>query len=135
MTLSLENPDAKIICFKKQNDFFINMANQDRKPEDQIKSDHIRKAELDQYIENDAKINAAEIPNLNENEQPEERSDNLCSPEQVDSRLDICKTCEHFKNQMCLLCGCTVVREANFNNKLAHKDASCPVNKWGPIKN
>jgi hypothetical protein len=59
--------------------------------------------------------------------------DNLCSKEQIENRLSICNTCEYFQNNSCLLCGCTVIREANHQNKLAHKDQSCPANKWGPI--
>jgi hypothetical protein len=57
----------------------------------------------------------------------------MCSKEQIDERLDICHKCEHFKDSSCLLCGCVVVRDKNFNNKLAHKRHACPINKWGPI--
>ena len=60
-------------------------------------------------------------------------NDKICSKEQIDSRLAICQKCEYYKADACLLCGCSVVREQNFNNKLAHKNKACPINKWGPI--
>ena len=137
ITLSLEDPDAKILCFKKQNDFFINMENQDREEGEKLRADHIRKDQLQSYIANDSQNHLVttkyeDIETSNE-EPHSEAPHNLCTTEEVDARLAICKSCQHFKNETCLLCGCTVVREANFNNKLAHKSASCPINKWGPI--
>lgn len=42
----------------------------------------------------------------------------------VDKRLDICGTCEKFKDGRCLLCGCFMKLKA----KLA--TGSCPIGKW-----
>lgn len=145
LTLSLENPDAKILCFKKQNDFLINMENQFRDPKDHLKADHITKDQLHAYIDKDSEkhiiteINNTSgkelhLPLPSQEDSTEAGQSNICTKEQVDNRLAICHGCKHFKDNTCLLCGCTVVRETNFNNKLAHKDASCPINKWGPIK-
>lgn len=50
----------------------------------------------------------------------------LTTAEKAYARLEICKTCEFFKDTRCLKCGC-------FMEKKAHIElASCPVNKWGP---
>lgn len=139
ITLSLENPDAKILCFKKQNDFFINMENQSRDDEEKLRTDYITKEQLPAYLQNDSQKHLVTTQDDIDThyvaeDSPNNNQSNLCTTEQVDSRLAICKGCKHFKDETCLLCGCTVVREANFNNKLAHKTASCPINKWGPIK-
>ena len=74
-----------------------------------------------------------QIPIFQSEQAKYESPDNLCTSEEIDERLKICNSCEYFKNNSCLLCGCTVVRDANHKNKLAHKDQSCPANKWGPI--
>ena len=65
--------------------------------------------------------------------QTSEVSHQPCSEEQIDARLAICNTCEFYKDNSCLHCGCVIVRESNYMNKLAHKEQSCPINKWGPI--
>ena len=46
--------------------------------------------------------------------------------EDVDSRLSICKSCEHFikLSNQCKKCGCFM----NLKTKLA--DATCPIGKW-----
>lgn len=59
--------------------------------------------------------------------------DLLCSEDQIKDRMNICKTCEHFQNNSCNLCGCTITRDKNYHNKLANKQASCPAQKWGPV--
>lgn len=69
-----------------------------------------------------------------EQEPQQQEAENLCSKEEIDSRLAICNTCEHYKNEACMLCGCRIVREKNYLNKLANKDASCPDGRWGPIE-
>lgn len=59
---------------------------------------------------------------------------NHCTQEEIDSRLSICQTCEFYKNNTCLKCGCSLSRERNFMNKLYWKDKSCPIGKWGPVE-
>jgi hypothetical protein len=58
---------------------------------------------------------------------------NHCTQDQIDNRLSICETCEFYKNNTCLKCGCSLSRERNFMNKLYWKDKSCPIGKWGPV--
>lgn len=133
MKLALENPDAKIICFKRQNEFFDNLDNIDKPENEQIHSEYYA-----------AGVSLADVAKKKLNEKLNKNTEsvtfktsvadqNLCTKEQIDSRLNICSTCEHFRDNSCLLCGCVIVRDKNFNNKLAHKDANCPINKWGPV--
>ena len=61
------------------------------------------------------------------------KSANMCSDEQISERLQICNSCEYYKDNSCMLCGCVVIRDANYTNKLAHKDQNCPIMKWKAI--
>lgn len=56
-----------------------------------------------------------------------------CTSEQIQERYNICSSCEFFKNNICTKCGCNLVREKIYMNKLAWADQSCPVGKWGPV--
>ena len=50
----------------------------------------------------------------------------LASADKAYKRLEICSTCEFFKENRCSKCGC-------FMDKKIHLELSqCPVNKWGP---
>lgn len=53
-----------------------------------------------------------------------------CSRKEIQSRLEICKQCEHFTGTACAQCGCRVNLEARFLNKLAWRSESCPLGKW-----
>jgi hypothetical protein len=133
-TLALENPDANIICFKRQNQMFDELDNQDRSEKDKIETYHLNSDnnnEMKNMVKDHMLIKASEMPVSVE----DNISDNLCSKEEIDYRLNICNNCEYYKNDSCLLCGCTVIRDKNYNNKLAHKNKSCPINKWTEIKN
>jgi hypothetical protein len=127
LTVGLEQPDTKIMCFKKLEDLAhqIHVNHTDnpnlKKPQHISEADNIGSILLDQ-IKQEAIDKAAK-----------NTTENLCSTEEIDQRLSICNTCEYFKDNSCLLCGCTVVREVNHQNKLAHKDQKCPVDKWGTI--
>jgi len=48
----------------------------------------------------------------------------------IEKRMKICETCEFYKNNVCLQCGCALSREHNYKNKLFHEDAKCPIDKW-----
>lgn len=64
------------------------------------------------------------------------RGNPTCTQEQIDARLAICQGCDLFKDNACLKCGCAVVREQQYLNKLAWADQQCPHPdgpKWGPI--
>lgn len=124
--LALDDPDTKVTCFKRQEDIFnmIKLAN--TKGKEGFNPIHLGPNENME----DLMINKIKQDLINKNEK---EKDNLCSSDEINERMAICKTCEYFENNSCLLCGCTVIREANHQNKLAHKDQSCPANKWGPI--
>jgi hypothetical protein len=53
-----------------------------------------------------------------------------CSEQEIVNRYSICMSCDFFKNNTCDKCGCKVVRNSEFQNKLFWKDQSCPINKW-----
>lgn len=132
--LALEDPDAKVICFMRQNAFFDKLDNIDKPETEQINSEYYGpNVSLRDIAKQKAIANVKKIEN-DENIVTKTVEDYLCSRSQIDDRLQICSTCEHYRDNSCLLCGCVIVRENNFNNKLAHKSASCPINKWGPIQ-
>ncbi len=133
LTVGLEKADTKIMCFKKIEDIANKIHENHIQSTDTPKPFHIESGSGD--------IQAALLSKLKEKAQEDnEKSNgisdqeaNICSSEQIDERLSICQTCEYFKDSSCLLCGCTIVREANHKNKLAHKDQKCPADKWGQI--
>ena len=80
------------------------------------------------YAEN--YIAEREKPQLTE----EQKKEMMCTQDEINERLSICKTCEYYENDTCLQCGCAISRAAVHSNKLAFRNKSCPVNKWGPIQ-
>lgn len=52
----------------------------------------------------------------------------------VEERLQVCKTCEHFQNNRCALCGCCTNNMETHLNKLAFPTEACPGNKWDVVK-
>lgn len=72
------------------------------------------------------------VPQINHAEMMQRDASNKkqCTQEQIDARMDICKTCEFFKNNTCMKCGCALSRERNYMNKLLWVDQSCPIKKW-----
>ena len=44
--------------------------------------------------------------------------------EYAEARLEICKKCDHFNNNLCSLCGCYM------QGKTKMAAASCPISKW-----
>lgn len=140
LTLGVEDPNTKILCFKKMEDITQHIHNMHHAASGQnsLKNLHTSgnssiKDIVFNDLEKEAALEAKRIIEHNKNQQ-NHSDENLCTQEQIEQRLAICKTCEYFKNNSCLLCGCTVVREANHKNKLAHKDQKCPANKWDIIK-
>lgn len=57
-----------------------------------------------------------------------------CSLEEIEQRFQVCNSCEFYKNNTCEKCGCYLVRDQVYMNKLAWKDQSCPIGKWGKSK-
>lgn len=117
LTLALDDPATKMICFKKITD----MQN------------------LIHQVNNSTEVLVETTPETMKDmvfehiKQKDESGPDSCTDDQIQSRLDICNGCDHYNDNACDLCGCRIVRENNYMNKLAHKSSSCPINKWGPI--
>jgi|LakMenEpi03Aug12_release.lakeMendotaPanAssembly.Ray.scaffolds.fasta_scaffold42684_2 hypothetical protein len=62
-------------------------------------------------------------------EMPDLKKD-LCSVETIEHRHNICKSCSLFVNNTCSECGCSIVRDRNYLNKIAIKSESCPIGLW-----
>jgi hypothetical protein len=132
--LALEDPTINIICFKKHNEVMTQIENDILPKQHKVLNLHAEsEAQFKALVSQQVDLERQPIPDMQNMPTLTEPSDIMCSKEQIDERLDICHKCEHFKDSSCLLCGCVVVRDKNFNNKLAHKRHSCPINKWGPI--
>lgn len=131
LKLGLEDPDAKVLCFKKMQDFKISIQKiNDPSYEEPI---HLKPEDIVQNVILDKVLNKY---GTEANKKQEEKSNdpaNMCSEDEIQHRLSICEKCEHYKENSCVLCGCVVIREANYMNKLAHKDQQCPINKWSSI--
>jgi hypothetical protein len=126
--LALEDATTKVLCFKKMMDFTVSIKKIDNPQYEETKfltnKDVMQDIVLQEVIKKyPPKTSSAA------NDNPE----NLCSEKQVQDRLAICKSCEHYQDDSCSLCGCVIVREINYMNKLAHKDQKCPIDKWGTI--
>jgi hypothetical protein len=132
--IGLDSADTKMICFKKMQDFSLSI----RKATDPNYKEHritmvddpsnMQNLVLERVIERSKEIAEEKNETIIDNSEK-----NMCSQEEISARLTICESCEHYQDNSCLLCGCRIVREVNHMNKLAHKDQSCPANKWGPI--
>jgi len=106
LELGLDDPNTRVLCFEQEMT--------------------LKKQLIERYEEHTKKAEeTAKDNNISDQD--------LCNKDQIEERMKICNTCEHYKDNACLLCGCRIVREHNYNNKLANKNASCPDNKWGPI--
>lgn len=127
--LTLDNIDTRVLCFKKQEALSDFVNPHLSKPIDNIDSIESVLEIAKQQAYDKANIDNSIFANSGQPQQ-----DNLCSKEQIEYRMSICKNCEYFKENSCLLCGCTVVRERNYNNKLAQKNQHCPIMKWKEIK-
>lgn len=122
MQLAMEDPNkTKVLCFKKQQQFYSLVSGEDEN--NNILPENLKKESVRRILQQQKDL-------ISDKNKPE----NLCSQEQINSRLDICKQCPYYQNNTCLMCGCTVVRDANYQNKLAKKDQDCPIGKWGAIE-
>lgn len=129
LEVALENPDINIICFKEAKDIF----NQFRAGDDQaIRPENIfgDQYEANSFISQQA---SQSLSNKSLQSEPYNPQDRLCTDSQIQERLAICRPCKYYQDDSCTLCGCVIVREKNYMNKLANKNAKCPDNKWGPI--
>jgi hypothetical protein len=120
--LVLEDPSVEILCFKKMVDVKRSISENSGVP--------FPTSIIDTTPDKMEEVVKEYIRNKHSKS---ESNDTLCTDEQIQERLNICTSCPHYKDNMCELCGCTIVRENNYMNKLAHKLSSCPDNRWGPI--
>ena len=129
ISLGLDSPNTKMFCFKKIKDYSIvinKLGNPNYKEPIELKpGDNLQDVVLGEAM----KISDEILAEKNVAKSP----DNMCTQEQIQARMAICEQCEYYKDNACSLCGCRVVREANYMNKLAHKDQKCPIDKWGKI--
>jgi hypothetical protein len=126
IALGLDDINTKMFCFKKIQDYSISIKKNTNpssvvSPIDLSENQSMQDVILDKLVES------------SKNDMNNDNSENLCSEQEIESRLSICKKCEYYKDNSCLLCGCQIVRESNYMNKLAHKNQKCPADKWGPI--
>lgn len=93
----------------------------------------ICKSKLSIYQPEDYGIRLSEIePDTEENIESYRKIDDLkkCSIDEIEHRFAICASCEYYKNNTCEKCGCYLVRDQVYMNKLAWKDQECPLGKW-----
>jgi len=129
LEVALENPLTKIICFHfARQDMETSLAASDFAPPVYHGAVGDPTAFIRQQAENQMLKMGKDhtTPTF-------DPKDLLCSEDQIKDRMNICKMCEHFQNNSCNLCGCTITRDKNYHNKLANKQASCPAQKWGPV--
>lgn len=113
----LDDPDTKIYCFEKNMEAF--------------KAEYAQR-ETAMEIQNDSTVDAQQIIE-DQKQKIEEANAQMASQEEIEQRMSICNSCEYYKEEACMLCGCRVVREKNYQNKLANKKATCPDGRWGQI--
>jgi hypothetical protein len=134
--LLLDDPkNAKIMCFAKRDELNQLVLGKDYiKPIDGLNSENLEKTAINQVIQSNGSIPASS-GNIASMIQAIKagKNHNMCSEEQINERLTICSSCEYYKDNSCMMCGCVVIRDANYSNKLAHKDQACPIMKWGQI--
>lgn len=73
---------------------------------------------------------AVKTQEQNQNNTQEKQQPQTATTEQISERMNICQSCEFFKDNTCLKCGCSLSRDKNYKNKLYHAEAKCPVGKW-----
>lgn len=59
-----------------------------------------------------------------------DEKNNLCSLQVIEHRHTICSSCEYYKNNTCEQCGCSIIRDRNYLNKIAIKNEKCPIGLW-----
>ena len=126
----LDSPDGKILCFAANADAHVADLNATEQMIKEAKDNDIELRNKENFHDPEA-IQEFYSNNQKHQKNPEE---SIATEEQINERMDICNSCEHYKDEACMLCGCRVVRSSVYQNKLADKSASCPDGRWGPIK-
>ena len=65
----------------------------------------------------------------------QEVKNELCSIETIAHRHSVCLGCNYFQNNTCTECGCAIIRDRNYLNKIAIKTESCPIGLWRESEN
>lgn len=125
LTVALENTEAKIMCFPYARAVLTQEAFSGV-PE------ALQKPQIINNNEDFIKTMNSAIDESHKNHQSD-TVEVLCSQADIEKRLSICKQCEYYRDDACMLCGCHIVREKNYKNKLANKNSYCPDGRWGPI--
>lgn len=146
MELALEDSSTNVMCFKRRMDMTKALLDKSLKenpiftgtdfgPDNDAAKEagFYSRGDIDRYSTDVNKTSEAEQSQIKPPQQTVPQKPELCSKQEIDQRLEICNTCEYYKEDACILCGCRIVREKNHQNKLANKNASCPANKWGPV--
>ena len=129
----LEDPNANILCFEKTNEAAIaDIAESERivrkaqEEDEELKKQHNNIGDNHGYPDSFDHRDAA-------SPEPVRKID-TATEQQINERMDICNSCEYYKDESCMLCGCRVVRNSVYQNKLADKNASCPDGRWKAIE-
>jgi hypothetical protein len=134
--LLLDDPkNVKIMCFAKREELNQLVLGDSNTPHiDGLNEENLEAAVFDSIIKSHRSI-PVDTGNISSmiDAIKTSKSANMCSDEQISERLQICNSCEYYKDNSCMLCGCVVIRDANYTNKLAHKDQNCPIMKWKAI--
>jgi len=134
--LLLDDPkNAKIMCFGKRNELNqIVLGKENTDYTDGLTGEGLKAAAINKVLKsgNSQPVNTGDLSSMIAAIKSS-KSANMCSDEQINERLQICNSCEYYKDNSCMLCGCVVIRDANYTNKLAHKDQACPIMKWKQI--
>lgn len=137
LTISLEHPDAKIICFPFAREVLGRSMSEDTSnpiPQDLIvNNDKEADVLIQKMYQNDKILGPNPTTKTDDKIQHSISDPAMCTQEQIEERLAICNKCDYYKNDSCLLCGCAIVREKNYKNKLANANAQCPDGRWGPV--
>lgn len=130
LELALEDPSINILCFREAKDVLnqFRMADGDASVNDKT-AFFSEQNNVQAFVSEQASKALSNQSNQTQTRQAEA----MCTEEEIQNRLSICRACKYYKDDSCMLCGCVIVREKNYMNKLANKNASCPDNKWGPI--
>lgn len=134
--LLLEDPDnARVMCFAKRE--AINRSLDPNYDDSEVMpgltEDNFKEHAINQIIQKHA-VAEGTPEELIEKTKNRIHDHDMCSKEQIEERMSICEKCEFYENNSCLMCGCVVVRDKKYQNKLAKKSQVCPVGKWGQIK-
>lgn len=60
-------------------------------------------------------------------------NEKICTQKEIEDRFSICRYCEFFNNNSCDKCGCPLMRDNVFAQKLRLANEECPIGRWSKI--